>query len=119
MQNAVAHRKNRLKLLLMISIYNGILEKLINSKQLNIKIKLSPLVEILTKNGKMKYSLIVIFLFIITGAISQTTITDENFFQAIDTCLSTNPVDGLCYNCEYGSMPEWNVSNVTKMDSAF
>ena len=27
---------------------------------------------------------------------SQTPITDANFETAINTCLSTNPVDGMC-----------------------
>ncbi len=67
----------------------------------------------------MKYiCLLSAFILAITG-FSQTPITDDNFYQAIDTCLSTNPVDGLCYNCEYGAMPDWDVNAVTNMDSAF
>jgi len=48
-----------------------------------------------------------------------TPITDANFYSAVNTCLSTNPVDGLCTNSEYGAMPDWNVSNVTNMGGAF
>ena len=44
-----------------------------------------------------------------------TQITDSNFYSAIETCLGTNPVDGLCSSSEYGSMPDWDVSLVTDM----
>ena len=47
------------------------------------------------------------------------TITDANFYQAIKTCLSTNPVDGMCSDSEYGAMPNWDVSQVTNMKGAF
>ena len=46
-------------------------------------------------------------------------ITDDNFQTAVNNCLITNPVDGLCSDSEYGSMPEWDVSNVTNMQYAF
>jgi surface protein len=48
-----------------------------------------------------------------------TPITDANFQSAIETCLSTNPVDGMCTDSEYGAMPTWDVSNVTDMSVAF
>ena len=48
-----------------------------------------------------------------------TAITDANFLTAINTCLSTNPEDGLCSDSEYGSMPDWDVSSVTDMSNAF
>ena len=54
-----------------------------------------------------------------TVSYSQTAITDANFQTAINTCLSSNPEDGLCTNSEYGSMPDWDVSNVTDMNNAF
>lgn len=64
-----------------------------------------------------------IFLFLTvslsTNIFSQTVITNENFYEAISTCLSTNPSDGLCHDCEYGAMPDWDVSNVTYMKNAF
>jgi surface protein len=50
---------------------------------------------------------------------SQTPIADANFNQAIATCLSTNPVDGMCTSSQYGAMPNWDVSNVTEMNGAF
>ena len=50
---------------------------------------------------------------------SQTAITDTNFKDAIKDCLSTNPVDGMCINSKYGSMPDWDVSRVTDMSRAF
>jgi len=46
-------------------------------------------------------------------------ITDANFLTAVGTCLSTNPVDGLCTNSDYGAMPDWDVSSVTDMSYAF
>ena len=49
----------------------------------------------------------------------QTPITDANFNQAIETCLSTNPIDGMCSDSEYGAMPDWDVSQVTNMYGAF
>ena len=48
-----------------------------------------------------------------------TPITDDNFYTAINTCLSTNPEDGLCSDSEYGLMPDWDVSQVTDMSDAF
>jgi surface protein len=61
-----------------------------------------------------------ILIFSITGFVSaQTPITDENFHDAIEECLSTNPIDGLCYSCQYGAMPDWDVSAVTDMSYAF
>jgi len=48
-----------------------------------------------------------------------TPITDTNFQDAINTCLTTNPEDGMCTDSEYGSMSDWDVSNVTVMDGAF
>ena len=50
---------------------------------------------------------------------SQTPITNANFQEAIATCLTTNPIDGMCDISEYGAMPNWDVSNITDMSSAF
>jgi len=50
---------------------------------------------------------------------SFTALTDDTFSAAITTCLDTNPVDGLCTDSEYGPMPDWDVSQVTNMYSAF
>ena len=58
-------------------------------------------------------------LFISSVGYSQTPITDNNFKSAIANCLSTHPVTGLCVDSEYGPMPDWDVSNVTDMNSAF
>ena len=60
-----------------------------------------------------------LFLFISLFGYAQTPITDTNFYSAINTCLTTNPVDGLCSDSEYGAMPDWDVSNVTDMSRAF
>jgi surface protein len=46
-------------------------------------------------------------------------IPNAKFQEAINACLETNPVDGLCTSNEYGIMPNWNVSQVTDMESAF
>jgi surface protein len=60
-----------------------------------------------------------LFFFISVLGYSQTQITDANFQEAINTCLTTNPVDGLCSDNEYGPMPDWDVSKVTSMTAAF
>jgi len=64
----------------------------------------------------MKKLLILLFPFF---AYAQTPITDSNFQVAINTCLSTNPDDGMCSDSEYGAMPDWDVSQVTNMNQAF
>jgi surface protein len=47
-------------------------------------------------------------------------LTDETFRDAIDKCMRTNPVDGLCHDLpKYGAMPAWDTSKVTNMDEAF
>jgi surface protein len=66
----------------------------------------------------MKKLLYLFFLISFFGY-SQTPITNDNFREAINTCLSTNPVDGLCSDSEYGAMPDWDVSNVTNMGAMF
>ena len=60
-----------------------------------------------------------LLVFISIFGYAQTLITNANFQTAINTCLATNPVDGMCSDSEYGAMPEWDVSNVTNMSSAF
>jgi surface protein len=50
---------------------------------------------------------------------SQTPITDTNIHEAVNTCLSTHPETGLCTDSEYGSITEWDVSNVTIMSNLF
>jgi len=62
---------------------------------------------------------LILLLFIPLVSFGQTPITDNNFEQAIWTCLSTNPVDGMCSDSEYGAMPNWDVSQVTDMSNAF
>merc|ERR1719331_3045982 len=64
-----------------------------------------------------KVLLVLVFTAIATleKALAVTTINDSNFHSAIETCLETNPVDGLCSLSEYGSMPDWDVSMVTDM----
>ena len=62
---------------------------------------------------------ILLILAILFSTLSYSQLTDANFQQAVDECLATNPVDGLCTNSEYGAMPDWDVSKVTDMDIAF
>ena len=62
---------------------------------------------------------LILLLFIPLVSFGQTAITDANRYQAIETCLSTNPIDGMCSDSEYGAMPDWDVSNVTDMSNAF
>ena len=69
------------------------------------------------------FGVLLVFVFMnanaIGGAHAAAKITDSNFASAISTCLSTNAVDGLCSLSEYGSMPDWDVSEVTNMYEAF
>ena len=67
----------------------------------------------------MKKLLLLSALLIFAFGFGQTPITDANFSQAIETCLSTNPIDGMCSDSEYGAMPDWDVSQVTDMSYAF
>ena len=67
----------------------------------------------------MKKLLLLSALLIFSFSFGQTPITDANFSQAIQTCLSTNPIDGMCSDSEYGAMPDWDVSQVTDMGNAF
>jgi len=46
-------------------------------------------------------------------------LTQSAFADAVDACLATHPVDGLCVDSEYGPMPGWDVSAVTDMSNAF
>ena len=63
--------------------------------------------------------IVLVFLFVVmvtfNNALAITTITNNNFATAVETCLSTNPVDGLCSSSEYGSMIDWDTSLVTDM----
>ena len=62
---------------------------------------------------------ILLILAILFSTLSYSQLTDANFQQAINACLSTNPEDGMCSDSEYGAMPDWDVSKVTDMDRAF
>ena len=64
-----------------------------------------------------KLSYLLVFISVL--GYSQTPITDANFETAINTCLTTNPIDGLCSDSEYGAMPYWDVSQVKIMIGAF
>jgi surface protein len=66
----------------------------------------------------MKKLLLLFIMILSTVSYSQTAITDANFRTAINTCLRTNPVDGMCTGSEFGAMPDWDVSNVTTMQQA-
>ena len=67
----------------------------------------------------MQKLLLVLILFTSVLIKAQPPINNANFQQAINACLATNPVDGLCSNSEYGAMPDWDVSQVTDMNSLF
>jgi surface protein len=67
----------------------------------------------------MKKLLLLSALLIFAFSYGQTPITDSNIAQAIETCLSTNPINGMCSDSEYGAMPDWDVSQVTDMSSSF
>ena len=67
----------------------------------------------------MKKLFLLSALLIFACSYGQTPITDSNFAQAIETCLSTHPITGMCSDSEYGAMPDWDVSQVTDMSYAF
>jgi len=46
-------------------------------------------------------------------------LTQSTFADAVNACLATHPVDGLCVDSMYGPMPGWDVSAVTDMSGAF
>jgi surface protein len=47
-------------------------------------------------------------------------ISDSVLSSQISLCLSTNPIDGLCFGLsKYGAMPNWDVSRVTTLSHAF
>ena len=62
---------------------------------------------------------ILLILAVTFSTTSYSQLTDANFQQAINACLTTNPEDGMCSDSEYGAMPDWDVSKVTDMDRAF
>jgi surface protein len=68
---------------------------------------------------RMKSLFLVLLLSVSLIIKAKTAIDNTNFQEAINTCLSTNPADGLCTNSEYGAMPDWDVSTVTTMSEAF
>jgi bacterial surface protein 26-residue repeat len=67
---------------------------------------------------KKTITLLTVFYCVIINA-QKTPITQANFQTAINTCLTTNPLDGLCSDSEYGVMKDWDVSQVTDMREAF
>jgi surface protein len=67
----------------------------------------------------MKNPILVLLLLSSLLIKAQTAIDNTNFQQAINTCLSTNPGDGMCSDSEYGAMPDWDLSSVTNMGNAF
>ena len=50
---------------------------------------------------------------------AQTALTDANIRTARDACLAVDPVGGICPGTPYGSMPGWDTSAVTDMNSLF
>ena len=77
--------------------------------------------------ARMICRLLVFSIFIITGSsqlTAQTAIPNNSEFDnAITGCLAEQPVTGLCttYGTEsgYGTMPNWDTSSITQMNSAF
>ena len=47
--------------------------------------------------------------------------TRSELKAAVDSCLQESPTDGICTtfgtDSEYGTMPNWDVSQVTNMDA--
>lgn len=71
---------------------------------------------LMTRASRFSISFILLFF---TNTLCFSQLNDSNFNQAIEDCLSTNPVDGMCTNSPYGVMPNWDVINVTDMSYAF
>ena len=67
----------------------------------------------------MKKLLYILLITFSTISYSQTPITDANFNQAIIACLYYDYIGGMCSQSQYGAMPNWDVSQVTDMSSAF
>jgi len=67
----------------------------------------------------MKKLILLSALLMFSLSYGQTPITDSNIAQAVEICLSTHPVTGMCSDSEYGAMPDWDVSNVTDMYAMF
>ena len=66
----------------------------------------------------MEIFITVIILFSSFFIDTQTSIDDANFQEAINTCLSTYPADGVCFSSEYGAISGWELSQVTAMKRA-
>ncbi len=73
----------------------------------------------LNQNIMKRLTYLFLALLICSLSYGQTPITDSNIVQAVETCLSTHPVTGMCSDSEYGAMPDWDVSNVTYMGFLF
>ena len=67
----------------------------------------------------MKKLILLSALLMFSLSYGQTPITDSNIAQAVEICLSTHPVTGMCSDSEYGAMPDWDVSSVTYMGALF
>lgn len=63
------------------------------------------------------------FIPLVAQAQSVTPLTDANFNTAIAACLAEDPVGGVCTNygqsSGFGTMPNWDTSQVTDMSQAF
>ncbi|MBO6853440.1 MAG: DUF285 domain-containing protein [Marivivens sp.] len=79
----------------------------------------------MTINRIFSFILFKILFFIapVSAYSAVTPITDANFFSAISSCLAEAPVTGECTayseSSGFGVMPDWDVSQVTDMNSAF
>ena len=65
----------------------------------------------------MKKTLLILAITLSTASYSQ--LSDDNWHHAVNECLATNPIDGLCTNSPHGIMPDWDVSNVDDMSGTF
>ena len=65
----------------------------------------------------MKKTLLILAITLSTVSYSQ--LSDDNWHHAVNECLATNPIDGLCTNSPHGIMPDWDVSNVDDMSGTF
>ena len=89
--------------------------KKVQRQKKHLALTVSLVGEIVEINRKGLLVLVFTVIATLEKALAVTNITDSNFYSAIETCLETNPVDGLCSSSEYGSLPDWDVSLVTDM----
>jgi hypothetical protein len=63
--------------------------------------------------------ILMVALSLAAGAHGQTPITQDNIYDAVDACLTEDPVSMNCPGTEYGAASTWNTGGVTYMANLF